>query len=334
MCRASLEYNVRMPRAIFLLVLCSVVWGQSAALLILQRGSSALGIYDLAGNALATIPIGGYPHEMDLSPDGRFAYSTDSGTMPAEGPGAGGNAVAIIDLTMRKKSGEIPLEKFRRPHGIDVDIITGRVYVSTEWPDQLLALDPKTRKIVRTYETRGKIAHMVTLGPGGKFAYVSNSGSNNVAAIDLASGNVTLIATGKRPEGSVLSKDGTRLYVACRDEDAISILDTGKNAPAGEIKSGKGPTRIALTPMTGQLVYALSTAGQVEIADPASRKVVGHVALEQKPTALTLSRDGRLAFASAKDSVYVISVAERRVVREIRLPAGSGPDAVVETALP
>ena len=323
-----------MPRAICFLVLCSTMWGQSAVLLVLQRGSRALGIYDLAGNQVAAIPIGGYPHEMDLSPDGRFAYSTDSGTMPDEGPGSGGHAVAIIDLITRKKAGEIGLEKFRRPHGVDVDIITGRVYVSTEWPDQLLALDPKTRKIVRTYDTKGKIAHMVTLGPGGKFAYVSNSGSNNVAAIDLASGGVTLIATGKRPEGSVLSKDGTRLYVACRDEDAISILDTVKNAPAGEIRTGRGPARIALTPMTGQLVYALGAASRVEIVDPASRKVVGQIALERKPVSLSLSRDGRLAFAAAKGTVYVISVAERRVVREIRLPADSEPDAVVETALP
>ncbi|MEO7649812.1 MAG: YncE family protein [Bryobacteraceae bacterium] len=320
-----------MTRAMWFFILCSAVWGQSAALLIVQRGSGSLGIYDLAGNPLAAIPIGGYPHEMDLSPDGRFAYTTDSGPMPTEGPG--GNAVAIIDLTARKKAGEIPLEKFLRPHGIDVDIVTGRVYVSTEWPDQLLALDPKTRKIVRTYETKGRTSHMVTLGPGGKFAYVSNSGSNNVAAIDLASRNVTLIATGKRPEGSALSKDGTRLYVACRDEDTISILDTVRNVPAGEIKTGKGPSRIALTPMTGQLVYALGS-GAVEIADPASRKVVGYVTLEQKPAALMLSRDGRLAFASAKDRVYVISVAERKVVREIKLPAGSGPDTVVETSLP
>ena len=102
--------------------------------------------------------------------------------------------------------------------------------VTTELPDQLLVIDPNSRKIVRTYDTKGKTSHIVTLGRGGKFAYVSNSTTSQIAAIEMATGAVTLIPTGGRPEGTVLSKDGTRLYTANRVGDNITIIDTGRNA--------------------------------------------------------------------------------------------------------
>ena len=66
----------------------------------------------------------------------------------------------------------------------------------------------------------------------------------------------------------------------------------------------------------------------------ASRKPLGQVALGGEPVSLTLSRDGKLAFASVQDQdlVSVISVAERKLVRQFRTTPGAGPDPVMEIA--
>jgi YVTN family beta-propeller protein len=136
--------------------------------------------------------------------------------MAIEQAGTGGNTVSVVDLESRKRVGVIDLGRFRRPHGIDLDRRTGRILVSCELPDQLLVLDPVARRIVRSYETKGKTAHMVALGPDGRHAYVSNSNSAAVSVIDLASGGVASIATGARPEGSVLSPYGSGIYVVNR----------------------------------------------------------------------------------------------------------------------
>src|SRR4030095_16583787 len=100
------------------------------------------------------------------------------------------------------------------------------------------------------------------------------------SAINLATGSVTPIPTGGRPEGSVLSGDGTRLYTANREGNSIKIIDTTRNAPIGEIKTGKGTNRITLTPDGSLLVYSAMLDHRVEIADVATRKVIGQVALE------------------------------------------------------
>ena len=142
-----------------------------------------------------------------------------------------------------------------------------------------------------------------------------------------------MIPTSRRPEGSVLSKDGSTLYVATRE--GISIIDTGRKSEKGRIATGKGPNRIGLTRDERYLVYSLIDENKVEIADPKTRKVLGQVALAGRPVSLTLSRNSRYAFASAQDDdmVYVVSISELKVVREIKTRKGSGPDPVQEVLL-
>jgi len=51
-----------------------------------------------------------------------------------------------------------------------------------------------------------------------------------------------------------------------------------------------------------------------------------------KLVSLTLSRDGLYAYSSAQeqDKISVISLADRKVVRVIEIPKGSGPDPVID----
>src|SRR5512134_3883704 len=121
-------------------------FAQSSTYLILQKAESSMGFYTPAGQYLASVPVGKHPHEFVISTDGRYAYTTDNGSMLLETPGQGGNTISIVDLVSRKKAGEISLGEFRRPHGIDLDRKTGRLAISCELPDRLLIVDPASRK--------------------------------------------------------------------------------------------------------------------------------------------------------------------------------------------
>ena len=100
---------------------------QSSTYLILQKAESSMGFYTPAGQHLASVPVGKHPHEFVISTDGRYAYTTDNGSMLLETPGQGGNTISIVDLVSRKNAGTIQLGEFRRPHGIDLDRKTGRL---------------------------------------------------------------------------------------------------------------------------------------------------------------------------------------------------------------
>ncbi|MBM3727990.1 MAG: hypothetical protein FJW40_21515 [Acidobacteria bacterium] len=311
---------------------------QVQTLLILHKAASSLGFYTAAGVQEAAVPVGRHPHEMAFSADGRFAYTTDNGTMSIEQAGTGGNSISIIDLKDRKRAATVALGRFRRPHGIDVHPTTGHVFVSCELPDQLLEIDPAKRAIVRTWDTGGKTAHMVVLDHPGLWAYVSHSNSSNVGALNLATGKVKLIPTGGRPEGSVLSRDGRYVYVANREGAQVTIIDTATQSAVGSIPTGKGPVRIQVTPDGKTLVYALIHEPAIEFADTATRKVTGRVPvkLHKELVSLNLSADGREAFAADQDgdTVFVVSVPDRKLARQFKVPAGSGPDPVIPMRRP
>jgi YVTN family beta-propeller protein len=305
-----------------------------AELLVLHKGHSSLGFYTDNGTHLASVPVNQHPHEMVFSPDGRFAYTTDNGTMRIEQAGTGGNTVSIIDLAQRKKVGEISTGTFRRPHGIHWIPATGMILVSTELPDQLLLIDPKQRKVVKTWPTGGKTAHMVVSTPDGKWAFISNSVSANVSAIELATGKVSLIPTGARPEGSVISRDGKRLYVCNRDGSQVSVIDTVGRKVVQNIKSSGGPVRIALTPDEKFVVWGLLNEQGVEWAETASGKVAGKVDLKAELgqiVSLHLSHDGKTAYAANEnmDTVYAVSLPDRKLKSTFKTAKGHSPDPVV-----
>jgi len=320
--------------AFFLIV--HTLAAQSPMLLVLEKGSSALGYYTLEGQRVGEVKVGQHPHEMVLSPDGKFAYITDNGVMRIENAGRGGNTVSIVDVPGRRRVSTIKLDQYFRPHGIDLDPTTNRLAITVENPDQFLLLDIRDRRILRAYDTKGKTPHMVRFGPtkgGAQYAYVSNSGSGTLSVVQLATGGeMKVLPIGERPEGSRLSTDHRELYVTNRESGTITIIDTTRQAQVGLIKTGgKGPVRVDVTPDGRYLVYALMHAHKIEIADLQTRLPVAQIPVEGEPISLSVSGDGQYAFASSEeiDTVHIISLKDRKLVRSFKTPKGAGPDPVL-----
>ena len=304
---------------------------RSPALAVIEKAAGCVGFYTEEGLRVAGARLGGFPHEGVLSPDGRLLYVTDNGVLWMTDEGDGGNTVSIIDVQAMKRVGVIDLGRFRRPHGIALDAAYGRLCVTTEKPSRLLVINAAARKVLRDYDIQGKSPHMVTLGSGGVWAFVSNSDTNAVAAVHLATGRVKLIPTGQRPQGSALAPGGSRLYVVNSNSGSISIIDTQRQAAVGTIPIGAGAGRIAVTPDGKSLVYNLQGDQGVGFADVADGKQVAFIPLGGRPLSLTMTRDGQRVFSSIQDQdrAFVISVSGRKILRTFQLPKGAGPDPVI-----
>lgn len=318
-------------RGIAPFLLCVSACAADSTMLVVHKGDSSLGFYDMDGNLKDRVKLNQHPHEMVLSADKRFAYITENGTMRIENPGTGGNSVAIVDLKARKKVGSISTGTFRRPHGIAIDDKTGRLLVTAEAPDQVLLIDPAARRILKTYPSSGRTTHMVSFAIDGLRAFASNSGSGTVSAVRLRDGSTDIIETGSRPEGSVVSEEGDEMFVCNRESNTISVIEVFQRYVAAQIKTGDGPVRIALTPDGLTLVYALMREGAVGFADVITRTEIARVKVEGQPVSLNLSSDGTLAYAASEeiDMVHVVDVKTRTLVKSIKLTKGFGPDPVM-----
>jgi YVTN family beta-propeller protein len=311
-----------------LLFLFPALLGAQPEFALVEKIAGKVGFYDASGKRVAEVKIGTYPHEIVSSLDGQTLFISNNGILWMEYAGEGGNTIAIIDRKTRTKVGDIDLGDNRRPHGMAVHPNSGQLLITTENPDGLLLVDPKTKKILRRYDVKGEDPHMVLFDAAGEWAYVSNSSSGGVAAIQVATGETLVIPTGKRPQGGVLSPDGRTIFLTNSDGNTISLIDTSQRKVIGEIKTGDGPNRVTITPDGRTLVYSLSRAHAAAFADVASRKELQQIPLAGQPLSLTMSRDGKWAFSGVqdKDKVHVIDVAKRQIVHTIDTPKEAGPD--------
>ena len=312
--------------------LCCAAWSATPPMIaVLEKPGGSVGFYAADGHRISGVKVGDFPHEAVLSPDRRTLYVTDNGVLWLTDEGDGGNTVSVLDVSAMQRTAVIDLGKFRRPHGIALGPQPNQLLVTTEKPPRLLLVDAAQRKVLRDYDVQGKNPHMVTLGPGGEWAFVSNTESSAVAAVRLSDGKLTLIPTAARPQGSLLSKDGSLLYVTNTGAARITVIDPGRQKVVKEIPIGKGAGRIALTPDGKTLIYNLQEDQGVGFLDIASGRQTGFVPLGGRPLSLTLSRDGLRAFSGVQDQdkVFEISVPQRKVTRVIATPKGAGPDPAI-----
>jgi len=322
----------RMALAWGLFFACALA-AQEPALVVVEKKASQVGFYTSAGERVAGVPVGETPHEMALDPDGRRLYVTDNGVLWMDYTGPGGATISIVDIQERKKLGVIPTSPYRRPHGLSIDPETRRMIVTSENPDSIFLVDLDSWAVIQAYDNGGKAPHLVMFGPDAKWAFASNSNSDTIGAVEIATGKVELIEGCGRPQGGALNADKTRYYVTCSNSATIQVIDTVNRKAVGEIQTGKGVNRIAVTPDQKTLVYSIGGDGtEMGFADIATLKETGRVDLGGSPLSCSLTKNGEYAFAGVQDNdeIVVVSVAERKVVQVIKTPEGHGPDPVME----
>jgi YVTN family beta-propeller protein len=126
-------------------------------------------------------------------------------------------------------------------------------------------------------------------------------------------------------------------FIANRDSNQVSVLDTGTNHLVGgqiELGAGAEPASVAVTP-DGRFAYVADAGDEaVSVIDTATRKTVGEpIEVGRLPFGIAITPDGRLAFVTdrAGEEVSVIDTATRKVVAEI--PIGSGGSIPVGVAV-
>ena len=97
------------------------------------------------------------------------------------------------------------------------------------------------------------LASAVTLAAPGaaqaRTAYVTNSGSDSVTPIDLATGTAgTPILVGDNPAGVAITPDGATAYVTNRGSDNVTPIDLATGTAGTPITVGDNPAGVAITP--------------------------------------------------------------------------------------
>ena len=238
---------------------------QAATLAVANKAEATVSLIDLdTGDVVATLPTGEGPHEIGISPDGRFAIVTNYGTRQGDG-----NSLTLIDIPAASVLKTIDLGDYRRPHGVGW-LDNRSAAVTVESNKALIVVDVDREKVTQSIGTDQEVSHMVALDPDRGRAYTANIGSGSITVLDLGKGVREInIATGDGAEGIAVSASGEHIWVTNRAADTITILDAGTLEPAGEIVSEGFPIRATAT-SRGQVLVTRARAGDLAIYDAAT----------------------------------------------------------------
>jgi YVTN family beta-propeller protein len=94
--------------------------------------------------------------------------------------------------------------------------------------------------------------------------------------------------------GTAFTGKGALLWVANRDNDSVSVLDTGKKRRIAEIRTGDSPEGLAVAP-DGNVWVVNRGSATISVINPSSRKVSKTIVLPHgsKPWDVVFRKDGR-----------------------------------------
>lgn len=175
----------------------------------------------------------------------------------------------------------------------------------------------------------------IAITPHGKFAYVTNSNSNDIAGyntvsvIDLETNQVIKTIRDSSFNGLTavaINKQGSKVYVANQAVTTITVIDAMTNTVDTVIDGFHGPSGIALTSDGTRAYVSNALSGTVSVVDLKANAIVGSpVAVGLSPNALSITPDGALVYVvnyvspnPGDGTISIIDVATNVVVSTIK----------------
>jgi YVTN family beta-propeller protein len=162
-----------------------------------------------------------------------LAFGDDSKTLYV----SGGNSNAILRYIVDKKKLLLrdtltlgkPWPARVSPAGICVDDRRGLLYVVTKENHSLYVVDTRTKAVIHR-DSIGKELYTCALSPDRKQLYITHWGGNELIVWNTELRKIkTRIPVGDNPNDMIINKNGTLAYVACADDNSVSVVDLTQN---------------------------------------------------------------------------------------------------------
>ncbi|MFG1933588.1 Ig-like domain-containing protein [Mycobacterium sp. NPDC048908] len=247
-----------------------------------NRTSGTVSVIDTATNKVVdvnpstatvdSIKVGTSPEFMALNDTGTRLYVTNYGS----------SSVSVIDTTTNKVVDVNPstaavdaIMVGAYPRGIAFTTVNGqpRLYVVSRAGNSVSVVDLNTYKLIDANPSTttvdsikvGTTPEMIAIRDG--YAYVTNSGSNTVSVINIATNKLegSAIPVGSKPAGITFSTDGSVLYVA-NGNDMLSVINAKTRTVINTVQ-------IDAVPETNYHIVAVRADGSLVITDMADKAV-------------------------------------------------------------
>ncbi len=286
---------------------------------------------DFPSRILVNIPVGIYPLDIAVLPNGDYLYVTDFtywnvwvirtsdntvvNTIPVgDGPWGvvalpnndfvyvanwGNNTVSVIQTANDSVIATIPVGSF--PKNLTALLNSDYVYVTNENSDNVSVIRTSDNTVVETIFV-GEGPSGITSLPSGDFVYVTNSISNNVSVIQTSDNTViATILVGDGPNNAISSPDGEYVYVTNAYSVNVSVIRTLDNIVVATIPTQGSSEDLAILP-NGNYIYL--TSKNISIIRTFNNTVIGTIPAGGS-TGIATSPNGNYVYVANNNGNYI-----------------------------
>lgn len=164
-----------------------------------------------------------------------------------------------------------------------------------------------------------------------EYAYVTNSGSNNVTVLDLVNlRRDRVLAVGANPTGVAANPKRNEVYVVNTDSGTVSVIDATKNRVVATIAVGRKPWFIDVNRDGDRAYVANSGSNNVSVIDLNKRRQIAVIGVGEAPGLARISPDGDTLVVTNRvgGSVSLVDANNERV-RSVFTGCPQATDAVI-----
>jgi DNA-binding beta-propeller fold protein YncE len=259
---------------------------------------------------LASLPTDKGPHDIAVSPDGRYAYIAITG-----GQQEPGHTITVIDLKQRTVKATFDLGSYKQPHDVRVSR-DGRLLWATCAPSKaVVEIDTRNGKIIRDWKLGQDGAWMLVVTPDDRKIYTANLEGRSVSVIDRKANIVRSIAFDSGQIGMDISPNGREVWVHQIEKNQISVIDVATDKVVATFASGgQGVGRVKFIPDGRHVLVPYNQSKNLVVFEAASRRLVGNIPLSASPKVITVSPDNKRAFITspATNQTLVVDLITRQ----------------------
>ena len=189
-------------------------------------------------------------------------------------------------------------------------------------PDGVVAIDPKTLKIVRRYEC-GRDPEGIALTPDSKHFVVSNEDAGTATIVDIASGKQTSLVTGTEPEGVATSPDGKWIYITAETSSTVTVIDAKKKTVVANFFVSTRPRGALFSPDSKRAWVTSEIGGAIDVVDVPHHRVIAKIQLPKNDHPVGLVQRGDRLYVATGRGNSVAVIEHDKLIKQI--PVGSRP---------
>ncbi len=219
-------------------------------------------VLDGDGQEVAKVSVGKAPHDIAVSPNGRWAYQ----------PNSASHTVTVIDARTQSAIGEVAVGL--APGHVAFTPDSRYAYIANTLSDDVSVMATASHEVVATIPA-GTGAHLPVLDQDGRFGYVANFASDDLTVWDSETNHVAArIKVGIYPHFFAVSPDGRWIVVSNTGESSVCLIDTAKAQTVARLDVGQAPAHIVFDPDGVCAFIGCEISDEVAVIDLSRQKVV------------------------------------------------------------